>query len=127
MPSLPSTLSFTVETANDLVCSKANQDNFGTTYRGSLATATDNVVAIVKVSHRDEGSKTLPKERHIIDAKLTFYPLDGSPSRDSQCYVHYVRPRGSNKSMSAIVASGIVDSLDGASTLGIGVTDWGVI
>lgn len=127
MPSLPSTLAFTVLAAGDLVVSKANQDNFGTTYRGSLATPTDNVVMTVKVSHREEGSKTRPTERHILDAVATYYPLDGSPSRVVQTYVHMIRPRGSAMEQSEIVNSGIAQVLNQSTTLGIGVANWGVI
>jgi hypothetical protein len=127
MPSLPSTLSFTINAANDLVCSKVNQDNFGTTYRGSLATSTEDIVAIVKITHREEGTKTSPKERHVLDVVLTYYPNDGSPSYTAQTYVHFIRRRGSSKIHSERTASGIAQVLNPATTLGIGVMDWGVL
>jgi hypothetical protein len=126
MPSLPSTLTFTIEPGVVLTASKSNQDNFSVSYRGSVETAAARIVAAIKVMHRDEGSKTNPTERHAIDVIMTYYPTNGSPSYTSQSYVHQIRPRGSNLSVSGIIGAGIADVLDPTSGLGQAALDWGI-
>lgn len=122
--SLPTTISFSIDSADDLVCEKANQDNFGVTYRGSLETATQNIVAVVKVNRREEGTNANPKERHSIDATFTHYPLDGSPSYVTQSYVHMIKRRGSSSTMQGKVNEGIAQSLNPATSLGSSMLEW---
>lgn len=126
MPNLPTSLTFTVETLDDLVCSKANQDNFGVTYRGSLTTASQRVVGIIKVTHRDEGNASSPKERHIVDCTFTHYPTDGSPSYTNQNYYHQIRRKGDAYAMNAAMSAGMTNMLDGSHADGIGLLDWGI-
>lgn len=111
--SLPTTLSITTS-IGVMVCSQANQDAFGVTYRGSQSDATYNVKGEIKIKHREEGSKLAPRERHSADVKLTYVPSDGiTPSFDVQAYVHYVFP----------LARPAADAGDPATALSTFVTD----
>lgn len=126
MPSLPSTIDLTIDAEDDLVCSKANQDNFGVTYRGSYENSSNKYVAMIKVKHSDEGSKTSPTERHILDATITVYPQDGSPSYVAQLYVHAIKGRGRSNDLTDTLRTGIAQVLNPTTSLGIGYMDWSI-
>jgi hypothetical protein len=127
--SLPATLTFTLNdeaTPDTVVVSKANQDNFGATYRGktTLADSSANVVATVKVRNRDEGSTGSPKERHIIDANVEFIPLDGSPSYSVQTYIHVIHPKGMATVGALSAVSGISNFADDSHATAASWVNW---
>jgi hypothetical protein len=91
--SLPATLTITTS-IGAMVCSKVNQDNFGTTYRGSQSDATYNVTGVIKIANKNEGPSSSPRERHSVDAVLTYLPTNGDPSFFVQSYAHFIHPTG---------------------------------
>lgn len=76
------------------VFTKINQDNFGSTWRVAYSDAASvPVVAILKVTHKDEGQKSgAGYDRHIADLTITKYPV-GLPTVVFQSYYHIRTPR----------------------------------